>query len=107
MFARAPTIRRDPSLAIPRACHTACSATTRRSSCQVLLEPALALDQPLAAVARDRLCLGGALRVERLLGLAQPLAPIAARAQPLRQLVAARLAAELVLRRIDPSGLFE
>src|SRR3954463_7978664 len=63
----------------------------------VLTQPAPALDQPLGAAARDLLGFGGALSVERLLGLAQSLAAIAARAQPLRELVAARVAIELVL----------
>jgi hypothetical protein len=66
----------------------------------VLFESALALDQPLAAVARDWFGLGGAFGLERLLGLAQPFAPIAARAQPRWQLVAARFAVELVLGRV-------
>jgi hypothetical protein len=55
----------------------------------LLLEPALALSEALAAVARDRLGPRCTLGLERLLGLAQPLAPIAARAQTLGQLVAA------------------
>jgi hypothetical protein len=107
MFARAPAIRRDPSLAIPRACQAACSSTTRRSSPPVLLEPALALGQPLRAAPRNGLGLGCALGLEGLPGLAQPLAPIAAGAQPLGQLVTAGLAVELILRSIDPGRLRE
>ena len=66
----------------------------------VLLEPALAPGQPLRTAARNRLGLGGTLGLERLLRLAQPLAPIAAGAQPLGQLVTARLAEELILGRV-------
>jgi hypothetical protein len=73
----------------------------------VLFEPPLAFSQPLRAAARNGLCLGGALGLERLLCLAQPLAPIAAGAQPLGQLVTARLAIELVLGRVRSGGLGE
>src|SRR5436190_20447993 len=73
----------------------------------VLLEPVPALDQPLGPTLRNLLGSRRALGLERLLRLAQPRASIAARAQPLGQLVAARLAVELVLGRIDPSGLLE
>lgn len=41
MFARAPVMRREPSLAIPRACQAACSATTRCSSRQTCSSRAL------------------------------------------------------------------
>jgi hypothetical protein len=47
------------------------------------------------------------LCLERLLCLAQPLAPIARRAQPLGQLVTAGLAVELVLGGVDPALLLE
>ena len=107
MLWRAPTIRRDPSLAIPAACQAACSVDDVALELPVLAQPAPALDQPLAAVARDLLGLRGALGVQRLLGLAQHLAAIAARAQPLRQLVAARLAEQLVLGRVDARGVLE
>src|SRR5947208_2378166 len=73
----------------------------------VVLEPVLALDQPLGPALRNLLGSRRALGLERLLGLAQPRATVAARAQPLGQLVAARLAVELVLGRVDPGGLLE
>src|SRR4051812_36929842 len=50
----------------------------------VLPQPPPALDQPRAAIARDLLGPRGALRLQRLFGLAQHPAPITARAQPLR-----------------------
>src|SRR5215210_1199272 len=73
----------------------------------VLTQPAPALDQPLAAIARDLLRLRRALGIERLLSLAQHPAPITARAQPLGQLVAARLAEQLILFGVDARGVRE
>src|SRR5215208_1612171 len=67
----------------------------------VLPQPPPALDQPLAAPARDLLGLRGALSLQRLLGLAQDLAAIPARAQPRGQLIAAGVAEQLVLGRVD------
>ena len=107
MLWRAPTIRRDPSLAIPAACQAACSETTYRSSSQSWRNRRRHSSEPLGAAARDLLGLCGALGVERLLGLAQDPAAVPARAQPLGQLVAARLAIELVLGRVDARGVLE
>src|SRR5215210_7115305 len=73
----------------------------------VLAQPAPALVQPLGAAARHLLGLSGALGVQRLLGLAQDLAAVAAGAQPLGQLVAARVAEQLVLGRVDARGVLE
>ena len=73
----------------------------------VLPQSAPALNEPLGAPARDLLGLRGALGVQRLLGLAQDLAAIPARAQPLGQLVAARLAIELVLGSVDARRVLE
>ena len=101
MLWRAPAIRRDPSLAIPAASHAACSAINAPLKLLVLPQPAPALVQPLAAVARNRLGLGLALGVQRLLGLAQHACGDRRRAQPLGQLVAARLAEELVFGRVS------
>src|SRR5215207_9366285 len=75
--------------------------------CPVLFQPSLALDQAFVAVARDRLGLRGALGLQRLFGLAQHLATIAARAQTLGELVAARLAEQLVLGRVDARRLLQ
>ena len=107
MLWRAPTIRRDPSLAIPAACQAACSVTTWRSSSQSWRNRRRHSTSRSAAAARDLLGLRGALGVQRLLGLAQHLAAITARPQPLGQLVAARLAEQLVLGRIDARGVLE
>ena len=73
----------------------------------LLLQTTLAFDQALVAVARDRLGLRSALGLQRLLGFAQSPATITAGAQPLGQLVAARLAEQLVLGRVDARRLFE
>lgn len=73
----------------------------------ILLEARLALREALGPLPRDLLRLGGALCLERLLCLAQPLAPIACRAQALGQLVAPRLAVELVLGGVDPARLLD
>jgi hypothetical protein len=73
----------------------------------LLAQPTPALDQPLGAIARDLLGLRGALGLQRLLGLAQHPAPTTAGAQPLRELVAARLAEQLVVGRIDRGRLLE
>jgi hypothetical protein len=107
MLWRAPTIRRDPSLAIPAACQGRVLADDVTLELPVLPEPAPTLGQPLAAAARDLLVLRGALGLQRLLGLAQHPAAITARAQPLGQLVAARLAIELVLGRVDARRLLK
>ena len=63
--------------------------------------------EPLCAVPRHRLCLCGSLSLEPLLGLAKPGAPALAGAQVLGQLVAARLAVELVLGGVDAARLGE
>ena len=73
----------------------------------VLTQPAPALDQPLAAIARNLVGLRGALGLQRLLGLAQHLATITAGAQPLGQLVTALLAEQLVLGRVDARGVLQ
>ena len=73
----------------------------------VLAQPPAALDEALGPVTGDLLGLLGALGVHRLLGLAQPLAPVTTGPQPLGQLVAARLPEQLVLGRVDPCGLLE
>jgi hypothetical protein len=107
MLWRAPVIRREPSLAIPAACHAACSVDDVALELPVLAQPAPALDQPLGAIARDLLRLRGALGLQRLLGRAQHPAPITAGAQPLRELVAARLAEQLVLGRVNRGRFLE
>jgi hypothetical protein len=83
------------------------TAGARRNFLPVLAQPPPALDQPLAAIARDALRPRGPLGVQRLLGLAEHLATITARAQPLGQLIAARLAEQLVLGGVDARGLLE
>ena len=74
---------------------------------QFFVEAALGFLEALGAVARNRPGLLGALLFEAALGLAQPRAPALAGAQLLGQLVAARVAVELVLGGIDRLGLFE
>src|SRR5918998_5769541 len=73
----------------------------------VLLQAGLALSQALAAAARDRLGLLGALGLHRLLGLTDPLASVTAGAQPLGQLVPARITKQLVLGRVLARRVFE
>jgi hypothetical protein len=74
---------------------------------KLLLEPALGLAAPLRAAARHRLRVRRALGLQALLGLAQ-LAAATLRGRELRrQLVATRLAVELVLGRVDGLGLFD
>ena len=85
----------------PRACQAACSATTRCSSRQSCSSRSLHSERR-SARSRGTFA-AAALCLERLLCLAQPLAPIACRAQPLGQLVAASLAVELVLGGVDAS----
>ena len=107
MFARAPATRRQPSLAIPRACQAACSSTTRRSSFRPSLRARTCTPPAAPGGCANGLRLGGALGLERLLGLAQPLAPIAAGAQPLGQLITTLSAVELVLGPVRSGGLLE
>src|SRR4051794_24325514 len=107
MLWRAPVIRREPSLAIPAACHAALLGDDIALELPVLTQPAATLDQPLAATARDLLRFGGALSVERLLGGAQHLAPITAGPQPVGQFVAARVAEQLDLFGVDARGVLE
>jgi hypothetical protein len=73
----------------------------------ILFQTPFAFGQALVAIARDRLGPRGALGLQRLLGLAQPSAAITAGPQPLGQLVAARLAEQLVLGRVNRGGLLE
>ena len=74
---------------------------------QLLVQAPLGLLEALAAAARNRPRLLRALLFELALGLAQPRPAALAGAQLLGQLVAARVAVELVLGRVDRLGLFE
>jgi hypothetical protein len=73
----------------------------------VLLKSRLALGEALAAITRDRLGLGGALGLHRLLGLTKPHAPVTAGTQPLGQLVTARVTEQLVLSCVQASGFLQ
>jgi hypothetical protein len=63
--------------------------------------------EPLGAVARHQLWLGGPLALEPLLGLAKPGAAALSGRQVLGELVAAGLAVKLVLGGVDASRLGE
>ena len=67
----------------------------------------MASSQALRAAARHRLRVRRALGLQALLGLAQPAATTLRGRELRRQLVAARLAVELVLGRVDRLGLLE
>src|SRR4051794_10694722 len=73
----------------------------------VLAQAPPTLDEALGAVTRDGLGLGLACGVKRLLGLAQPPPAITARAQPVGQLIAARVAVLLVFGGVDARRLLE
>ena len=74
---------------------------------QLFIQPPLGFLETLAAAARHRPRLLRALLFELALGFAQPRPPTLAGAQLLGQLVAARVAVELVLGRVDGLGFFE
>ena len=74
---------------------------------QLLVQAPLGFLEPLGAVARNRPRLLRALRFELALGFAQPRPPALAGAQLLGQLIAARVAVELILGRVDGLGFFE
>ena len=74
---------------------------------QLFIQAPLGFLEALAAAARHRPRLLRALLFELALGFAQPRPPTLAGAQLLGQLVAARVAVELVLGRVDGLGLFE
>jgi hypothetical protein len=67
----------------------------------VLLEPAPALTQPVAAVTRDRRGVGFAFGVQRLLGRAQPLATTLRGLQLRGKLIAACVAVKLVFSGVE------
>ena len=74
---------------------------------QLLVQAPLGFLEALAAAARHRPRLLRALLFELALGFAQPRPPPFAGAQLLGQFVAARVAVELVLGRVDRLGFFE
>ena len=74
---------------------------------QLLVQAPLGFLEALAAVARNRPRLLRALLFELALGFAQPRPTALAGAQLLGQFVAARVAVELVLGRVDGLGFFE
>src|ERR1039458_8206153 len=74
---------------------------------QLLLQTALCLLQPRGAGTRDRPGLFGAFLIELAFCLAQPPTTALAGRQMLWQLIAALLAVELILGRVDLGGLFE
>jgi hypothetical protein len=102
MLWRAPVIRRDPSLASTGHPARPIAGDSRRQprvvfgdqppfELEVLLQSTAAFPQPLAPITRHRRGVGLAFGVERLLGLAQPLATIASHTELDRQLIAARV----------------
>ena len=74
---------------------------------QLLVQAPLGFLQALAAAARHRPRLLRALLLELALGLAQPRPPPFPGAKLLGQFIAARVAVELVLGRVDRLGFFE
>jgi hypothetical protein len=74
---------------------------------ELLFEAPLGLLEALRAAARHRLRVRRALGLQAPLGLAQPPAATLCGRELLRQLVAARLAIELVLGRVDRPGLLD
>lgn len=73
----------------------------------LFLQPAPTLGQPLGAAARHRVRVGGAFGLQRPLGLAQPLAAIAAALKAGGQLVAARCAMDLVFGGVQVGRLLQ
>ncbi len=74
---------------------------------QLLVQAPLGFLEPLGTAARHRPRLLSALRFELALGFAQPRPTTLAGAQLLGQFIAARVAVELVLGRVDGLGFFE
>jgi hypothetical protein len=74
---------------------------------ELLFEPVFALRKPFLAVTRDRFRVCLALFPERLACLAEALAALGLCAKTLGQLVAPRLALELVFCGVDLCRLFE